>query len=65
MRLPDDGHNLFITHDFSSVEQAAGFAHDTAAVAAEHPDPLNGRRIRPPRLDGQPQGPSRPGSIAR
>jgi DNA-binding MarR family transcriptional regulator len=27
----------------------------TAAVAAEHPDPLNGRRIRPPRLDGPPQ----------
>ena len=27
----------------------------TAAVAAEQPDPLNGRRIRPPRLDGQPQ----------
>jgi DNA-binding MarR family transcriptional regulator len=27
----------------------------TAAVAAEHPDPLHGRRIRPPRLDGQPQ----------
>jgi len=27
----------------------------TAAVAAEHPEPLHGRRIRPPRLDGQPQ----------
>jgi hypothetical protein len=27
----------------------------TAAVAAEDPDPLNGRRIRPSRLDGQPQ----------
>ena len=33
MRLPDDGHNLFITHDFPSAEQAAGFAHDPALQA--------------------------------
>ena len=33
MRLPDDGHSLFITHDFSGVEQAAGFAHDPALQA--------------------------------
>ena len=28
MRLPDDGNNLFITHDFPTAEQAASFAHD-------------------------------------
>ena len=28
MRLPDDGNDLFITHDFPTAEQAAGFAHD-------------------------------------
>ena len=33
MRLPDDGRNLFITHDFPSAEQAAGFAHDPALRA--------------------------------
>ena len=27
----------------------------TTEVAAEHPEPLNGQRIRPTRLDGQPQ----------
>jgi len=33
MRLPDDGDNLFITHDFPSAEQAGGFAHDPALRA--------------------------------
>jgi hypothetical protein len=28
MRLPDDGNELFVTHDFPTAEQAAGFAHD-------------------------------------
>jgi hypothetical protein len=28
MRLPDDGNDLFITHDFPSAEQAGSFAHD-------------------------------------
>jgi hypothetical protein len=28
MRLPDDGNELFITHDFPTAEQAGGFAHD-------------------------------------
>ena len=28
MRLPDDGNDLFITHDFPTAEQAASFAHD-------------------------------------
>jgi hypothetical protein len=28
MRLPDDGNDLFITHDFPTAEQAAGFAGD-------------------------------------
>ena len=26
MRLPDDGNDLFITHDFPTAEQAASFA---------------------------------------
>jgi quinol monooxygenase YgiN len=30
MRLPDDGNELFVTHDFSSAEQAGSFAHDPA-----------------------------------
>jgi hypothetical protein len=33
MRLPDDGNILFVTHDFPSAEQAAGFAHDPALQA--------------------------------
>ncbi len=28
MRDPADANDLFITHDFPSVDQAAGFAHD-------------------------------------
>jgi hypothetical protein len=30
MRLPEDGNDLFVTHDFPTVEQAASFAHDPA-----------------------------------
>jgi hypothetical protein len=30
MRLPDDGNELFVTHDFLTVEQAGSFAHDPA-----------------------------------
>jgi hypothetical protein len=30
MRLPDDGNDLFVTHDFPSAEQAGSFAHDPA-----------------------------------
>jgi hypothetical protein len=33
MRLPDDGNDLFITHDFPSAEQAGGFANDPAVRA--------------------------------
>ncbi len=29
-RLPDDGNDLFVTHDFPTFEQAEGFAHDPA-----------------------------------
>ncbi|HEY6294801.1 MAG TPA: hypothetical protein VIX15_03980 [Streptosporangiaceae bacterium] len=28
MRRPADGNDLFVTHDFATVEQAEGFAHD-------------------------------------
>jgi hypothetical protein len=34
MRLPEDGNELFITHDFSSAEQADSFAHDPALLDA-------------------------------
>jgi hypothetical protein len=30
MRLPDDGNELFVTHDFPTVQQADSFAHDPA-----------------------------------
>ena len=30
LRLPDDGNELLVAHDFSSAEQAASFAHDPA-----------------------------------
>jgi hypothetical protein len=30
MRLPDDGNELLVTHDFPTVEQADSFAHDPA-----------------------------------
>ncbi len=30
MRLPDDGNELFVTHDFPSAEQAGSFASDPA-----------------------------------
>lgn len=28
MRLPDDGNELFVTHDFPTAEQAASFGQD-------------------------------------
>jgi quinol monooxygenase YgiN len=30
MRLPNDGNELLVTHDFASAEQAGSFAHDPA-----------------------------------
>ena len=33
MRMPQDGNDLFITHEFPTVEAAAGFAHDPALRA--------------------------------
>jgi len=30
MQLTGDGNELFITHDFTTAEQAEGFAHDPA-----------------------------------
>lgn len=30
MRLPDDGNDLFVTHEFPSAEQAGSFADDPA-----------------------------------
>jgi hypothetical protein len=33
MRRPDDGNDLFITHDFATAEQAGGFAQDPALRA--------------------------------
>jgi hypothetical protein len=30
MRLPSDGNDLFVTHDFPTAEQAGSFAHDPA-----------------------------------
>lgn len=30
MRLPDDGNELFVTHDFPTAEEAGSFAHDPA-----------------------------------
>src|SRR6516165_2499998 len=34
MRLPDDGNELLVTHDFASAEQAGSFAHDPALQEA-------------------------------
>lgn len=33
MRRPDNANDLLVTHDFPSVEQANGFAHDPALQA--------------------------------
>ena len=33
MRMPADGHDLFITHEFPTAEQAGSFAHDPALRA--------------------------------
>jgi hypothetical protein len=30
MRLPDDANEIFVTHEFPSLEQASGFAGDPA-----------------------------------
>jgi hypothetical protein len=30
MQLPGDGNELFVTHEFSSAEQAGSFAHNPA-----------------------------------
>jgi hypothetical protein len=46
MQLPDDGNNLFLTHEFPSAEQAAGFAHDPALQAGmEQPGVEGAARI--------------------
>ena len=34
MRLPNDGNELFVAHEFSSAEQAGSFAHDPALRGA-------------------------------
>ena len=46
MQTPDDGNELFITHDFPSAEQAAGFAHDPALAAGMQQAGVEG----PPRI---------------
>ena len=33
MRLPEDGNDLFLTHEFPTAEQAGSFAHDPALRA--------------------------------
>jgi hypothetical protein len=33
LRLPEDGNDLFITHEFPTAEQAASFAHDPGLQA--------------------------------
>jgi len=33
MRSPEDGNDLFITHEFPTVEQAGSYAHDPALRA--------------------------------
>ena len=30
MRLPDDGNDLFLTHELPTADQAGSFAHDPA-----------------------------------
>jgi hypothetical protein len=33
MRMPADGNDLFVTHEFPTAEQAGSFAHDPALRA--------------------------------
>ena len=33
MQMPEDSHDLFITHEFPTAEQAGSFAHDPALRA--------------------------------
>jgi hypothetical protein len=33
MQLPEDANDLFITHDFPTLKQASGYAHDQALRA--------------------------------
>jgi hypothetical protein len=47
MRLPEDGNDLFITHDFPSVEQANSFADDPALREAMGRAGVDG----PPRVE--------------
>jgi quinol monooxygenase YgiN len=47
MRLPDDGNDLFVTHDFPSAERADGFAHDPALQEAMGRAGVDG----PPRIE--------------
>ena len=44
---PDDANDLLITHDFPSVEQASGFAHDPALGAGMQRAGVAG----PPRIE--------------
>jgi len=47
LRLPDDANDLLVTHDFPSVEQASGFAHDPALGAGMQRAGVAG----PPRIE--------------
>ena len=47
MQVPGEANNLFVTHDFPSAEQAAGFAHDPALAAGMEQAGVDG----PPRIN--------------
>ena len=47
MVAPDNGNDVFITHDFPSVEQAGAFAHDPGLKAGMDSAGVTG----PPRIE--------------
>ncbi len=47
MRLPDNGNDLLITHDFPTADQAGSFAHDPALRAGMERAGVGG----PPRIE--------------
>jgi hypothetical protein len=47
MVAPEDGNDIFITHDFPTVEQAGAFAHDPALAAGME----RGGLVAPPRIE--------------
>lgn len=65
MRLPDDGNELFVTHDFPTAEQAGDFAHDPVLRETMGEPASRGRRESRSSRMSEPGRPPRRGRDSR